>query len=403
MRQAVERQMWTESQMDMLDSPQGSEAMGVAGRMRFSVYKPSAVQNPEPFWFMQKVDHTGLNNTLFKQRIYINTKEYTAGGPIYLFNSGETPASPSYLYGGEPYQLAKSTGGILVIMEHRYYGQSYPVSDMSGPSMQYLTVENSLDDIANFIRNAPAFIQASTGIEISSNSKWVVTGGSYSATLAAWARMQYPDLIHAAYASSAPVIAQVDFFQYDQVVGEALPCASKIADAIDTLDLILDSKNRTLIDSWKRASGLEQVKDDVDFAGAFIDQMSNVVQYYVPPAPGTNAPDTIASLCSWFNRQQYIPLQNLADMTSAYIRFNNIDTVSAYSSLAGAHNTNLGQDGRAWYYQTCTQFGFWQTAPRPPQRRLRSKYLTAEWQRTPCSAFFGGTVTGDVNTDRINS
>ncbi|KAJ1934558.1 hypothetical protein FBU59_005660, partial [Linderina macrospora] len=348
MRQAMVRQEWAESQLEgMLSSLQDTGALGVSGWARFSADKRPAAQNPETFWFMQKVDHTGLNDTLFKQRIYINTNEYIAGGPIYIFNSGETPASPSYLYGGQPFQLAKETGGMLVIMEHRYYGKSYPVSDMSGASMKYLTVENSLDDIANFIRNAPAFIRDNTGVAIPPSSKWVATGGSYSAMLAAWARMMYPELIHAAYASSAPVLAEIDFYQYDQVVGEALPCASKIADAIETLDQILDSKNRTLIDSWKRASGLDQVQDDIDFAGAFIDQMSNVVQYYVPPASGSNAPDSITSLCSWFGRQQYIPLQNLADMTSAYIRSNSIDTVSAYSSQVGAGNTNLGQDGRA--------------------------------------------------------
>lgn len=39
----------------------------------------------------------------------------------------------------------------------------------------------------------------------------VVVGGSYSATMATWAREKYPHLIDIAYASSAPLRAIKDF------------------------------------------------------------------------------------------------------------------------------------------------------------------------------------------------
>ncbi|KAJ2354022.1 hypothetical protein GGF43_003350, partial [Coemansia sp. RSA 2618] len=353
-----------------------------------------------PYSFDQVIDHFGSNQTTFKQRVFINDKYYVPGGPIYLFNSGETPASPAYLSNGEPHTLSKATGGMLIIMEHRYYGQSYPVSDMSGPNMKYLTIDNALEDIAYFIRSAAAFVKDSIGTDISSSSKWVAVGGSYSATLAVWARKKYPDLIHAAYASSAPVLIEPDFYQYDQVVARALPCAPKIADAVSVLDAILDSQNRTLIDQWKRAFALQDLKDDADFAGALTDQLSSTVQYYMPPAKNSKSQDAIAQLCGWFDNTRNIPLQNMADMTAAHIRDNKIDPASAYSSDAGATNYALHQDGRAWFYQTCTQFGFWQSAPRPPLRRLRSKYVTSEWQSKPCRAFFD--VSGNPDTRYLN-
>lgn len=40
----------------------------------------------------------------------------------------------------------------------------------------------------------------------------VVIGGSYSATMATWARLKYPHLIDVGYASSAPLRAVADFF-----------------------------------------------------------------------------------------------------------------------------------------------------------------------------------------------
>ncbi|KAJ2160519.1 hypothetical protein GGF46_002219 [Coemansia sp. RSA 552] len=353
-------------------------------------------------YFDQIIDHTSQRKSTFRQRTYINSDHYSPGGPIYLFNSGETPASPSYLTAGEPYTLAKATNGMLVILEHRYYGSSYPVSDMSGSSMKYLTVDNSLEDVAYFIRNARPFVRDAIGVDIPPSSKWVAVGGSYSATLSVWARKRYPELIHAAYASSAPILVESDFYQYDQVVARALPCAQQISDAVVVLDEILERGDRNLIDLWKHSFGLQDLKDDADFAGALTDQLSSTVQYYMPPAKGSDGPDPIEKLCGWFDNTRNIPLQNMADMTFDYIHSNNISVVAAYSSESGATNTKLHQDGRAWFYQTCTQFGFWQSAPQPPLRRLRSKYVTAKWQSKPCRAFFGNGVDGEPNTNKLN-
>lgn len=365
-------------------------------------YKNSQNRGSHEFYFNQNIDHFGHKAGLFKQRVLINAQHYRDGGPVFLMNSGETAASSSYLSAGEPYSLVKETKGMLIIMEHRYYGKSYPVSDMSGPNMVYLTVENSLEDIANFVRHAKEFVAKSIGISISAKSKWIATGGSYSANLATWMRLKYPGLIHAAYASSAPLLIEEDFYQYDMVVGRALSCAPRIADAIETLDLILDSQNRTLIHNWKRACGLGSLKDDADFAGALTDQLSHAVQYHMPPQPGSDEKDSLAQICSWFSYTEHNPLQNLADMTRSYISSNNIDVRSTYTTLSGANNIQLYQDGRSWFYQTCTQFGYWQTAPRPPLRRLRSKYVTSGWQSSPCHAFFGKSVPPQPDVDSVN-
>lgn len=44
-----------------------------------------------------------------------------------------------------------------------------------------------------------------------SDIKWIVFGGSYAGSLAAWARLKYPYLVHGAVSSSGPLLAKVDF------------------------------------------------------------------------------------------------------------------------------------------------------------------------------------------------
>lgn len=77
-------------------------------------------------------------------------------------------------------------------------------SDLSTDSLRFLSSRQALADLAHF-RTAIAEARGLT------NAKWVAFGGSYPGSLAAWFRLKYPHLVHAAVASSAPVHATVNF------------------------------------------------------------------------------------------------------------------------------------------------------------------------------------------------
>lgn len=78
-------------------------------------------------WFTQPIDHFSNSSDTFKQRYWINTRHYTpgSGGPVIVLDGGETSGEDRipFLDTGIVEILAKATGGVGVVLEHRYYGE----------------------------------------------------------------------------------------------------------------------------------------------------------------------------------------------------------------------------------------------------------------------------------------
>lgn len=85
-------------------------------------------------------------------------------------------------------------------------------SDLSNENIKYLHVRQALADLAHFIT------YQKENYEGLSDSKVIIVGGSYSATMVTWFKKVYPDLVAGGWASSAPLFAKLNF------VGK--PCSS---------------------------------------------------------------------------------------------------------------------------------------------------------------------------------
>jgi hypothetical protein len=64
---------------------------------------------------------------LYFQRYFVNNVTFRAGGPIFIMLGGESEANPAWLVDGAWQQYARDHGAFLVLLEHRYYGESHPV------------------------------------------------------------------------------------------------------------------------------------------------------------------------------------------------------------------------------------------------------------------------------------
>lgn len=75
-------------------------------------------------WFTQPLDHFSQDSPTFKQRFWVNKRHYVPGanGPVIVIDAGEISGEDRlpFLDTGIADILAKATGGIGVVLEHRY-------------------------------------------------------------------------------------------------------------------------------------------------------------------------------------------------------------------------------------------------------------------------------------------
>ncbi|KAI5308566.1 hypothetical protein KEM55_005396 [Ascosphaera atra] len=121
------------------------------------------------------------SNETFKLHYWINTEHYKPGGPVIVIASGEAGGDGRvpFLQDGIAGILTKGTHGIGVVLEHRYYGQSWPTKDLSTKSLRFLTTDQALADTAYFAQHATF-----KGLEdhnlTAANTPWIIYGGSYA-------------------------------------------------------------------------------------------------------------------------------------------------------------------------------------------------------------------------------
>ena len=75
-------------------------------------------------WFTQPLDHFSKGSPTFRQRFWVNKRHYVPGnnGPVIVIDGGETSGEDRlpFLDTGIADILAQATGGVGVVLEHRY-------------------------------------------------------------------------------------------------------------------------------------------------------------------------------------------------------------------------------------------------------------------------------------------
>ncbi|GMI25703.1 hypothetical protein TeGR_g1596 [Tetraparma gracilis] len=156
----------------------------------------------EELWFTQRVDHLTPNSeTNWKQRYFLSNASYVPGGPMFFYLGNEADVTLYLNATGLIWENADRFGALVVFAEHRYYGESQPLGDASLDNLQYLSVEQALEDYVSLIAALRAEYSFGEGDAV------VGFGGSYGGMLASWARYRYPHVWDGAIAGSAPIFS----------------------------------------------------------------------------------------------------------------------------------------------------------------------------------------------------
>jgi pimeloyl-ACP methyl ester carboxylesterase len=353
--------------------------------------KQKMIGEYSPQWFVQKLDHFHPEDTrVFKQKYYVIDKYFNDDGPVFLYLGGEAPLYGPPGFGSFIETMAEQHGALILSLEHRYYGESIPVDNMSTENLKWLNTRQALLDIAAFriAYSQKLKLDRQQNGKTELDNKWIVMGGSYAGALSAWFRLKFPHLAIGAVSSSGVVDVVNDFQMFDVQVGLSVgaECAKLLNYIAKELDRRMDESptSNAAVKAMFGAPGLV----DGDFAYMMSDSAAMAVQY--------GYAEQLCDPLTQASRNGRDVLQTFADYTKNFF----FPTLERGGYLE--YDCKFLQDGtpdpdrsgRQWWYQKCTELGWMQNAP--PSYYMRSSKVNEEYHKYACRTIFQAPLWPDT-------
>ncbi|KAE8355474.1 serine carboxypeptidase S28-domain-containing protein [Aspergillus coremiiformis] len=372
----------------------------------------------------------------FNLRYWFDAQYYQEGGPVFVIAAGETDGTNRFpfLSQGIVTELAAAYHGMGVILEHRYYGDSYPADNLTTESIRFLSTDQALADYAYFASNIvfPGWEHVNLTAKA---TPWIAYGGSYAGAFVAFLRKLYPDVYWGAVSSSGVTEAIIDYWQYFEPIRKFGPsdCIWATQTFIDVVDRILidHADNQTLGRQLKSSVGVNPDKDDVSFVSLLSYGLDDFQNRNWDPNVGspsfraycdniTNAdllyPDTKAVRPTV---QELIQVAGYDPSNSSFVNgfLNHIgllqksmDSASNDALVPQLSNGSQSQsarplsksDGTSWQYQVCTEWGYFMSGASVPKdiMPLISRVLNVSNVSGFCNTTYG--ITTPPNVTNIN-
>ena len=362
------------------------ELLSVYGR-----YTPdlSYLYSVPPKKIQNYIDHTNTLSGTFTQRYFELITFYNNSKPkAVLYLCGEvTCGLPGP--GSLPYMTAERIGATYYAIEHRYYGESQPMSDWSTSNLKYLNPIQALSDIAFFIEHINRELREKYG----KVPKWVVISGSYPGALAAWFRYKYPHLVSGAIASSAVINSFLEFPKFEwQFIEDLDKCPGGSKTKILQNYQEYATKQMSSPETKQQFLKIFNVTDMsmLEFAYFFAD---------LPIFPIMLG--RLKDVCELLRKQEESnrpiaeQIKQLAEYAKSIFGF----TVGLYT-FSHLRNTTISftKFERQWTYQFCSSFGWLQTPSFP--RHIRWEGMNLRYWKEYCEAVFDREWMPD--TEHIN-
>ncbi|CZR60321.1 related to serine protease [Phialocephala subalpina] len=357
--------------------------------------------------FDQLIDHSNPSLGTFKQRYWYSTQYWNGtGSPVIVFNPGEEAADDFTGYLGTATltgQYAEAVGGAGIVIEHRYWGNSSPFTDLTSANLTYHTVKQAVADMNYFAKNAKLPFDT-TGGSNADKAPWVLVGGSYSGALSAWTATSAPGTFWAYHASSAPVEAIEDYWGYFYPIGQGMPknCSKDISTVIEYVDGVLTTGSSSDKLALKQKFGLGTVEHDSDFARTLVgplDLWQSSIADFLPFCDYLEGVTAGAKLPGPDGVGLTVALENYASYINSSSGCSATDCYDSYNKDNSEYTTTIldpkGGAGRQWQWMLCNEaFGWWQTGAPANQTTLVSRFVTADYWQQECNFFFPGVQFG---------
>lgn len=227
--------------------------------------------------FDQPIDHfpdspryEPHTNATFQQHYVFDDSYYVPGGPIFLYIGGETDLASRFsnLETGIIQILMEAFGGLGIILENRYYGQSYPFNESTTENLRFLTTEQTIADNAYFAQHVQLENVTDGSNLTASERPWILYGGSLAGAQTAFSLVEYEDILWGGIASSGVVIATLAYPEWYYPPQKFLPsdCTSRINDIVNKTDMLIAQNNTEAIQQLKEIFGLGPLSNLGDFA-----------------------------------------------------------------------------------------------------------------------------------------
>lgn len=382
--------------------------------------------------FHNETRYSPHTNETFDLRYWFDAQYYRAGGPVIVIAAGETDATARFpfLAQGIAARLAERYHGIGVILEHRYYGSSYPpqaAEELTPESIRFLTTDQALADYAYFARNVQF-----PGLEhlnlTAGKAPWLAYGGSYAGAFVAFLRKLYPDVYYGAVSSSGVTQAVTDYWEYMEPIRKFAPasCIAATEAFTDIIDRVLidHGKNKTLGRQLQAAFGVKGKSlpmKNVDFVSLLVNPLGLFQERNWDPKVGTAGfrdycgnitspkllyPDTTASdsiikdviHTAGYDANNKTLVTNLLN----YAGYTNSTTTSQLSAKQSSDSKTKGlprSSTTSWNYQVCTEWGFFMTGASVPADipPLMSRLIDLKYASLACVQDFNITTPPDTS------
>jgi len=315
----------------------------------------------------------------------------------------------------------------------RFWGDSSPYADLTTENLQLLTLHQAIQDFVYFAKTVdlPFDTNHSSNAD---KAPWVFTGGSYSGALTAWTESMAPGTFWAYHASSAPVQAIDDYWQYFAPIQEGMPknCSKDVNLVVEYMDDVFTNGNADEQLALKQKFGLEYLEHADDVMGViengpWLWQSNSFYTNYSDFFQFCDAVENVTAGAKVTPDENgvglEIAIEGYANWTKGFVvgwctqfGYNDTKTLECFdtynaSNLYFADRTVGNGADRQWNWMLCNEpFDYWQDGAPKGRPTLASRLVTAEYWQRQCALFFptvnsytyGSAISPDNNVHQVN-